>query len=424
MVECFRSNHLFCAFYLAEVNKIIKTMGGGMMINNIKQYFNFKNKLDHSVTMIKIVDGKIIDRKLIKGDKKIYFLPFLFTFLYPIFTRKYRTKGFAKDMWTLFALSILLSIFETIVGEGILHISPSSGTLILNSITCVLFGTMFATWFRDRLIKNGYVEEGQSNLDQQTKENLGTPGTMRNEDKGIICDNCGALNPAGNASKFCTNCGAPLNAQNGKNLNKRKKGRKNYLIWTCLGLIIAICLTFKLWMPLVPNTLKSYFKPDRSERYAPNKNGKTPKKQGEKSVKKESKTANSISKSSETNEGGKVNDNSNEKMGNEIFQRLKDDESFKSDVANIADSGGNENKTGVTITLLKNTDSNSFVFDMNGKREYIVDVRDGGVEEKYGMNAENYQVVPFEGGPVNIPDYKESTISTVIPYSNAIDKDY
>lgn len=68
-------------------------------MNNIKQYFNFSNKLKHSIVMEKKVDERVIDVKEIRV-KKVNWLPFFFTFLYPIFTQKYRTKGFAKDICT------------------------------------------------------------------------------------------------------------------------------------------------------------------------------------------------------------------------------------------------------------------------------------------------------------------------------------
>ena len=56
-------------------------------MNNIKQYFNFSNKLKHSIVMEKKVDERVIDVKEIRV-KKVNWLPFFFTFLYPIFTQK------------------------------------------------------------------------------------------------------------------------------------------------------------------------------------------------------------------------------------------------------------------------------------------------------------------------------------------------
>lgn len=373
-------------------------------MNNIKQYFNFSNKLKHSIVMEKKVDERVIDVKEIRV-KKVNWLPFFFTFLYPIFTQKYRTKGFAKDIWTLFGLYVLLCIFEGVVGEYLLGIPAILGNDILILIQSVLFGTMFTSWYRDRLIKNGYVIR-QTNVTTSTLNEIVNNENIKptSERNGTYCSSCGTWNSFSKDSKFCTNCGASINFTQAP-MKEGKKG--HWILYGFLGFLIVTLAASRFWMPLVTNWNQPYKTTSHTEK-------------GLESNEEDSseKSEDGVSTSSSESESSSYNESSSENIANdanEITNEFMKSTSFREGIASVAKNGN----SAVKLQLLKDRKSDSYLFSVDNKNKYFIEISAGdNTSGKYEMNADTGQVYPLEGGPYNIPAYTLGE-NFVIPYYKA-----
>lgn len=152
---------------------------------DLSDLFNFNDRVTKDTVMVKDVDGKHDEREVKAGFN---WLGGLFTWFYALFSQKYKTEGFIKKTAVPFVIGIVVNLILQEINYALYGIA--------NIAELVWFGFMFDTWFRNQLLANGYIEEGQFEE------------TMADDESLIECPNCHSTISA--STKFCTNCGANI----------------------------------------------------------------------------------------------------------------------------------------------------------------------------------------------------------------------
>lgn len=113
---------------------------------DFSDWFDFKHRVKQDVTLIKEVNGQLVTKQ-VKGS--FNWMAFLFNWLYPLLTQKYKTRGFVQKTLIPIAGMIIADILVLLVFGVMIE-------LIFTLVSEIWYGMMFDTWFKNQLIANGY----------------------------------------------------------------------------------------------------------------------------------------------------------------------------------------------------------------------------------------------------------------------------